>query len=194
LGSGSQESSPRKSSLVSSLLSRRQPLFLNIDPYANSSSYSLDTTTRHQIDEDSASIKAPRTPKILTSMSWTMSLVRKRSRPLLNSFNNDTSVSTAPAPQESDEHTPSTPAPEPTTTQSVDAPAPTPPEQPLRSPTYNDIIKAAKKGAPRHSEPFQPSEGNATPTSPTSAHPAKRRILTGLTSRRQSFKWSGSLL
>lgn len=188
--SSSQQSSPRKSSLVSSLLSRRQPLFLNIDPYANGSSYSLDATSIHQGDEDTTPLKTPRTPKIFTSMSRTMSLVRKRSRPLLNSFSIDTSA----APQESDESTPTAPASEPTTTQTVEAATQPPLEQPLRSPTYNDIIRAAKKGTPRHSEPFSPLEGNPSPLLPPSAHPAKRRILSGLASRRQSFKWTGSLL
>jgi hypothetical protein len=96
--------------------------------------------------------------------------------------------------EESDESTPTAPICESTTTQTVEVPAQPPSDQPLRSPTYNDILKAAKKATPRHSEPFSPSENNLSPLVPTSAHPAKRRILSGLASRRQSFKWTGSLI
>lgn len=192
--SSSQQSSPRKSSLVSSLLSRRQPLFLHIDPYANGSSYSLDATSKHQGDEDLVPLKTPRTPKLLTSMSRTMSLVRKRSRPLLNAFSNDTPSSTTPALEESVEATPTAPVSDHITTQTIEAPAQSHSEQALRSPTYNEIIKAARKATSRHSEPFSPSENDLPPIVPASAHPAKRRILSGLASRRQSFKWTGSLI
>jgi hypothetical protein len=187
-----RQSSPRKSSLVSSLLSRKKPLFLNIDPYANGSSYSLDTTSMdttssHHADDD-LPLKTPRTPTFLKNMSKTMSLVRKKSRPVLNAL--DTNSSTPP-PQEN--HASSSASPLRSVTEPI-----RPTTQPLPSPTvtYNDIIKASNRNsfmAPQHSQPSPISEEHS-PLTPSSTHPSRRGILSGLASRRKSFKLTGRVI
>ena len=75
----------RKSSLLSSLLvKKRPPPFLSIDPFASGSTYSLDLTRDERADGESP-VKAPRTPtQLLKGVSRTLSLVKKRSRPLLH--------------------------------------------------------------------------------------------------------------
>jgi len=180
--------SPRKSSLVSSLLSRKKPPFLQIDPYANGSTYSLDVTPKEHAEE-SVVPKTPKTPTaMLKNMSRTLSLVRKRSRPLLN-----TNVPMAPAEEHpEDEHadTPArTPAPPPRTQtepmsgmRSSSLPSPTV--------TYQDIIKAAKKNsrmAPPQPSPTPATEHEPSPITPTTMS-TRRGILSGLSGRRRSVK------
>ena len=71
---------PRK--LLSDLLVKKRPTFLNIDPYANGSTYSLDGT-KHE--REATEDRIPKTPTqlLVKGMSRTLSLVRKRSRPAL---------------------------------------------------------------------------------------------------------------
>lgn len=187
--------SPRKSSLVSSLLSRKKPPFLHIDPYANGSTYSLDTTPRQEGEEDAAP-KTPRTPTaMLKNMSRTLSLVRKRSRPLLN-----TNIPMAPALEqpEEDHAEPPAPAPAPPTrTQTEPLSGLRMSSLPSPRVTYQDIIKAAKKNSmmapPPQPSPVSESHPGQSPLSPT-APVTRRGILSGLSARRRSIKLTGRVI
>ncbi|KAJ2895881.1 hypothetical protein MKZ38_006071 [Zalerion maritima] len=82
---------PRSSSMMlpsTTKLSKHRPTFLNTDPFPNNGGFEM----KQQIDEESP--RTPRTPTaVLKSVSRTFSLVKKRSRPLLNNFNNSVSSS-----------------------------------------------------------------------------------------------------
>lgn len=180
------QQSPRKNSLVSSLLSRRKPLFLNIDPYANGSSYSLDTGLKHETEENTA-LKTPRTPTAMfRNMSRTLSLVRKKSRPLLNT---NIPMETSPeSPEHEAELSVSEPAfAAPVRTQTEPSDAMRQSSLPAPRVTYQDIIKAAKKNsmmAPPRPSPISESHPEQSPTTPTTA--TRRGILSGLASKRRS--------
>jgi hypothetical protein len=179
------QQSPRKSSLVSSFLSKKKPPFLTIDPYANGSTYSLDTTSRPET-EDSTGLKTPRTPTtMLKNMSRTLSLVRKRSRPLLNT---NISAAAPPAVQEYGTESPAPALGSPAI--AGKGPLSASPLSPLPSPpvTYNDIIKAAKKNSMM--APLQLESSPITPTGGIS----RRGILSGLAARRRSVKLTGKVL
>ncbi len=91
-----------------SLLKRRPP-FLNLDPYANGSTYSLDLP-HEDADQDVSTPQKPlRTPtqNLIKGVARSFSLVRKRSRPLLSNNNlasplreEDEPASPAPVPSE----------------------------------------------------------------------------------------------
>ncbi|KAK1766228.1 hypothetical protein QBC33DRAFT_560135 [Phialemonium atrogriseum] len=178
----------RTSTLVSSFLPlRRKPPFLNIDPYANGSTYSLEILKENNGDE--AAPKTPRTPTaLLRGASRTFSLVRKRSRPLLNNFaavaSRDNMTSPAPSltqPREVQEETRRAPE------------LPQSPQSPQSPITYNDIIKAARKNAmvsPPHPSPTHQQQSPLA--SPTTG--PKRGILSGLAARRRSIKLTGRLI
>lgn len=179
------QQSPRKNSLMSSLLSKKKPPFLNIDPYANGSTYSLEPAPAKQYTEDDT-VKTPRTPTVLLkNMSRTLSLVRKRSRPVLNTNALQKNITY--------ENRPESPAPparartEPINAMSQ-APLPSPPV------TYNDIIQAAKKNSMM--APPQPSpvleHPEPSPITPTTS--SKRGILSGLAARRRSIKLTGRVI
>ncbi|KAB5531277.1 hypothetical protein GE09DRAFT_1064011 [Coniochaeta sp. 2T2.1] len=191
-----QHQSPRKSSLVSSLLSRKKaPPFLNIDPYANGSTYSLDAVSKQEV-EDESPLKTPKTPTAMlkNGMSRTLSLVRKRSRPLLN-----TNITTETAPEHpGNEHTESpAPAPAPPARTQTEPLTNTTRMSSLPSPavTYQDIIKAAKKNsfmAPlAQPSPASESHHEQSPITPTTA---RRGILSGLAAKRKSAKFTGRVI
>jgi len=149
--------------LPAGLAGKKRPPFLNIDPFANGSTYSL-AVPKETLDGNAP--KPPRTPTaLLKGVTRTFSLVRKRSRPQL------AAPAPAPASPARDLHT-------------------SPDEAPLRTPrtpaspvTYNDILKAARKNAlQQQTEP--------TPASPPPASPNTQRksFLGGLASRRRSIK------
>ncbi|KAK3325358.1 hypothetical protein B0H66DRAFT_529402 [Apodospora peruviana] len=191
--------SGRKSSLLADIMTKKRPPFLNIDPYANGSTYSLELPKSADTPEDA---KPPKTPtQILKGVGRTFSLVRKRSRPFLGNFSpqpagqaprdpfatpvsarhsftlsgdgpsrdNLTRVSTMPPSAGLDEQPPAQPRT---------------PQTPV---TYNDIVKAAKKNAmmvpPPQEQPVSPSSSPETG--------AKRGILSGLAARRRSIKLTG---
>lgn len=188
--------SPRKSSLVSSLLSRKKPPFLQIDPYANGSTYSLDGAYKQQEGEENVAVKTPRTPTAMlkNGMSRTLSLVRKRSRPLLN-----VNIPMDTSPEQPEEHD-----------MESSAPAPAPPARTQTEPlsglrmsslpsprvTYQDIIKAAKKNsmiAPPQPSPVSESHPEQSPITAT-ASSTRRGILSGLAARRRSVKLTGRVI
>ncbi|KAK3377752.1 hypothetical protein B0H63DRAFT_477880 [Podospora didyma] len=195
----------RKHSLLSDVLSKKKPPFLNIDPYANGSKYSLEVPSRAASsngpeDETSSPAKTPRTPtKLLKGVTRTFSLVRKRSRPALSNNNYNSNVSPASAvPRDAFVPSPSrfsfsAAVPAPLNTNNLAPPTPasagegTPTEQPKtpQTPvTYNDILRAVKKNAIMLDPTAQQQDQVVSPVSPG----PKRGILSGLASRRKSVK------
>jgi len=181
----------RTSTLVSSFLpAKRRPPFLNIDPYANGSTYSLEV-----LKESNDVETTPRTPLTPTALlrgatrgaTRTLSLVRKRSKPLLNNFVAATSrdhMTTSPSrpltrPEQVQEEAPKAPE------------LPQLPQSPQSPITYNDIIRAAKKNAMMSPPQTSPTAAGHSPlASPTTTAP-KRGILSGLAARRRSIKLTG---
>jgi len=178
----------RKPNLLSDLLVKKRPPFLNIDPYANGSTYSLDLPKQQEKTEDESPVKVPRTPtKLLKNVSRTFSLVRKRSRPFLR--NDAPQPQAAQAPASDLSAAPSADSTESgveLTVESMDIP-PTP----MTPITYGDIVRAAKKNAM-----MMPPTHTVSPVSPVSPLPMgstlpKRGILSGLAARRRSIKITG---
>ncbi|KAM7204187.1 hypothetical protein V8F33_001822 [Rhypophila sp. PSN 637] len=180
----------RKSSLFSDIMTKKRPPFLNIDPFANGSQYSLDLPKDAEKGESQA-VKPPKTPtQILKGVSRTLSLVRKRSRPLLGSL--------SPQPEASPRETFTAPTRHsfsmaaalsqenlslrPVSEQSAPPGQPRTPQTPV---TYNDIVRAAKKNAIM-SPPPEVTQQTVSPQAP-----AKRGILSGLAARRRSIKLTG---
>ena len=167
---------------------KKRPPFLNIDPYANGSTYSLDLPKQQEKTEDESPVKVPRTPtKLLKNVSRTFSLVRKRSRPFLRTDAPQPQAAQAPASDPS--AAPSADSTESSvelTVESMDIP-PTP----MTPITYGDIVRAAKKNAM-----MMPPTHTVSPVSPVSPLPMgsplpKRGILSGLAARRRSIKITG---
>lgn len=178
--------SQRKSSLVSSLLSRKKPPFLQIDPYANGSTYSLDITPKQE-QEDNVAPKTPKTPTAMfKNMSRTLSLVRKRSRPLLNT---NVPMATAPGhPEDEQAESPAPVAPARTQTEPLSGMAMS--SLPPPNVTYEEIIRAAKKNsrmAPAQPAAVSETQHEPSPITPTTAT-TRRGILSGLAAKRRSVK------
>ncbi|KAK3358947.1 hypothetical protein B0T25DRAFT_564004 [Lasiosphaeria hispida] len=212
----------RKVSLLSDLLVKKRPPFLSIDPYANGSTYSLEIPKpERRATEDDSVAKAPRTPtQLLRGVSRTLSLVRKRSRPLLGSFSPQPQPQGArdsfPAQRSSSSPTyslnPTTAAPEhqvETRADRVDVVVePGTPGTPQTPVTYSDIIRAAKKnammmppspmasqnGGTTVSSPVSPQVPTALGTTTGNGQGTKRGILSGLAARRRSIKLTGKMI
>ncbi|KAK0651882.1 hypothetical protein B0T16DRAFT_320950 [Cercophora newfieldiana] len=170
----------RKGNLLSDLLVKKRPPFLNIDPYANGSTYSLEMPKQQErmsVEEESP-IKVPKTPtQLFKGVSRTFSLVRKRSRPMLRTE----------SPQLQETVRPSTSLARVETTEE---PQVIPPNTPV---TYNDIMRAAKKNAMMM--PPTDSSSPVSPISPQAAGPSQKRgILSGLAARRRSIKLTGKVI
>lgn len=190
----------RKSSLVAELIINKRQPFLNIDPYANGSTYSLDIPKSAPPAaaprvEDSP-IKSPMTPtaQLFRGVSRTFSLVRKRSRPMLNSLAGQSQQQKEASPtasltsasrlslavpisapptvfevQEPRQPTRTSTLPIPDLRKPETVEESTKPERPRTaqmSVTYNDIVKAAKK----NSKSVVPSLAEAC-DSPTAIEP-----------------------
>ncbi|ROV92734.1 hypothetical protein VSDG_06540 [Cytospora chrysosperma] len=66
-------------------LQKNKPFFLQIDPYANGSLYSLDTRQEPKEAEDEDRPKTPKTPtQIFRGVARSLSLMKKRSMPKMN--------------------------------------------------------------------------------------------------------------
>lgn len=163
---------PRSSSIISSLLPKQKPQFLNIDPFAGKSYHEMNEEEHGERGEQDT----PRTPKTPTAMfRRTLSLVRKKSRPMLNNLN-----STQTLPIEAEEPKQEAKAPEP----AAQPPRPVSQQAPV---TYQDIIRAAKKNA--MSTPMSPIP--QSPQSPASPAGSSRRVFASFTmNRRRSIKAS----
>jgi hypothetical protein len=91
IGSMSLRHPPRTSSMYFTTGSptvggKKKPTFLNIDPYASTSKLPIEEE-EHQESYDTCSSPVPRTPKTPSAMFRRgLSLVKKRSRPLLSNF------------------------------------------------------------------------------------------------------------
>lgn len=176
---------PRTSSMLpSSRLVKQKPLFLNIDPFAKP-------------EEPEEEPKRPKTPTGV--FKRTLSLVRKRSRPTLNTHYSSLSrdnLSNMLSPHHMErvreESTPE-PAPAPKTAPALaPAPAPAPaPARPVssRGPvTYHEIVNSAKRRA--QTTPISPispmSEPPASPMTPNGG--STRHRLRFSSARRRSIK------
>ncbi|KAJ9148267.1 hypothetical protein NKR23_g5039 [Pleurostoma richardsiae] len=184
---------------------QRKPLFLNIDPYANGSTYSLDAMLREGGSGEHDDADRPKTPKTPTAiLKKTLGLVRKRSRPMLNSMGVSPSrdslgqqqqaaalaalppskldVSASQQEQQQHEH------------EVAEAPAPEAVVQPQQPVTFNDIVRFAKRNARESLVSQTPMTATPLPESPLAASPAKRGLLGGLTARRRSMKVNSRML
>jgi hypothetical protein len=197
--SNNSRSPNRKSMLLSEILVKKKPPFLNIDPYANST---LDVPKALDSLESEHLAKTPRTPTLLLKgVARSFSLMRKRSRPTMNAdappapkLNLALDSEKAKASQDliqsvatvGVEHTPNEEA-----GQEQHLLQPQNPEQqpmtPLTPITYNDILRAVKKNAIMMSPP---QSDILSPTSPSQAA-QKKGILGGLSARRRSIKFTG---
>ncbi|KAK0635258.1 hypothetical protein B0T17DRAFT_481933 [Bombardia bombarda] len=200
----------KKSSLLSDMMAKKKPTFLNIDPYANGSTYSLDLP-RTDSPDGAGAAKAPRTPtQVLKEVSRTFSLVRKRSRPMLSNFGiaaqTPRDCSAPPTPRYSFTMGPSrdnlgsfpsapavnTTTLEPRRSDAVEQQQQQQPRTPLSPVTYNDIVRAAKKNSTMGTTPSSPHSTTHQMDSPISpGNGAKRGILSGLSVRRRSIKLTG---
>ncbi|KAK4137641.1 hypothetical protein BT67DRAFT_116336 [Trichocladium antarcticum] len=177
----------RRSILLSDLLTKKKPLFLSIDPYANGTTYALGVPKALDSLEGESPARTPRTPtQVFKGMTRSFSLSRKRSRAAMRA---------APSPQ--------TPIPSPATAVPADQheqPAAKDEGEPQQSPqqqhphtpiTYTDIIRAVKRNATVVGAPL-PQSDLMSPTSPASGQPTVRRgILSGLAARRKSMRLTG---
>lgn len=166
-------------SLLAAATVKKAPPFLAIDPYPNGSSYSLDVAKDDHKDDDAP--RTPRTPTaLLRGMSRTLTLVKKRSRPLLREFSQT---------QTSQQQQLVTPGSRGSMALSLAGPAS--PESPQGPVTYKDIIQTAKKNAKspmdRPQTPVFPSVANM-PEPPVSPSPGKKGFLGNLAARRRSIK------
>lgn len=220
----------RKSLLLSEVLIKKKPPFLSIDPYANGTSYTLAIPKALDSLEGEHAPRTPRTPtQVLKGVTRSLSLVRKRSRPAMSAHapqsaapRIDTSVASptvhthsrraslyspattaAHAPEQQQQQT----QPQPLEQAEHNLPhlhhhqhQPKTPQTPI---TYNDILRAVKKGATMMGGPPLPPGGSdsdvMSPTSPNGTQaaaaaataPVKRGILSGLAARRKSVKLTG---
>ncbi|KAH8888876.1 hypothetical protein GQ53DRAFT_235941 [Thozetella sp. PMI_491] len=182
-------------------LLRKRPPFLNLDPFANGSTYSLELPASEEPTPTQANTAAPKPPKtptqqLMKGVTRTFSLVRKKSRPML-STNNAYLQSRENLSGASPLRTASPQLQPPSEQRTTSTHQPQPPLSPAV--TYNDIIRAARKNSvmlPPQPELREQDNRAAEPESPTEAAstPAKRGILSGLAARRRSFKFTGKAL
>ncbi|KAK0727942.1 hypothetical protein B0T26DRAFT_810120 [Lasiosphaeria miniovina] len=199
------QQTPERENSISDAVARKKPLFLNIDPFANGSTYSLELSnkTAHsnglEQDNTSSPVRPPRTPtQLFKGVTRTFSLVRKRSRPTLNTSSNLSQAPRDPFSSTSSPRSSLNTGPAAAAAAAAAEPEaaaaeqqPTTPQTPV---TYNDILRAVKKNAimmPGVSS-AQQQEQMISPVSPSQA--PKRGILSGLASRRRSIKMTGKLL
>lgn len=159
---------PRSSSMQPiashNTLKKTKPAFLQIDPYANGSVYSLDVLQEpKEAEQEDDRPKTPRTPtKMFKGVARTLSLMKRRSTPRMNqAFLSSTSqehmpLATSPskrsilgeplceAPQEMGQE--ATEAIEETAELAVPPPPQRPPPQPHSGAvTYDEIVRVAKR-------------------------------------------------
>lgn len=151
---------PRSSSTFPSVMSKKKPAFLSIDPYAGKSYQESDEA------ENNGQV-TPRTPTALLKRG--MSMIRKKSRPHLRDGANSSrdSLALLPTPDVTVEHE------RPTTAK----------EKSGSSVTYNDIVKTAKKVA-RDSLSLAPE----SPAAQSPATPNGRNRILSSFHRRRSIK------
>ncbi|KAK4250363.1 hypothetical protein C7999DRAFT_11831 [Corynascus novoguineensis] len=184
----------RRSTLLSEVLVKKKPPFLNIDPYANGSGYALNIPKAlDSLEGETQSAKTPRTPTtLLKGVTRSFSLSRRRSRPNMSSPPTavptlDTSLASSSNPKRHSSIL------SPTTEMRVGEQQQQEQEQQPKTPmtpiTYTDILRAVKRNATVMGAPSPPSDI----LSPTEQGPAtaRRGILSGLSVRRRSVKLMG---
>lgn len=167
---------PRTSSMGSSRLEKQRPEFLSIDPFAIKSE---PETKDDQNDR-------PKTPKTPTGMfKRTLSLVKKRSRPSLNTHHatlsrDNLSLFTPTFHMEQVRE-------EPTATD-LDSQQSAPTPTLNKAPTYHDIMKTAQRRT--STAPMSPMSPMSEPASPMTPNSTRSRLRRGLeaAARRRSVR------
>ncbi|KPM34823.1 hypothetical protein AK830_g11748 [Neonectria ditissima] len=172
---------PRTSSMLPSRrLQKEKPQFLSIDPFAS----------KPVQDQNVPELKTPKTP---TGMfKRTLSLVKKRSRPSLNThFNtNHSTLSRDSLPSfmmpsyHMEQVQEESPAPE-SKSAPVSAPASAPAPAPVSRPpvTYHEIVKLSKRRA--QTAPMSPMSPMSEPASPMTPNGTRQRLRNGFSSARR---------
>ncbi|KUI62858.1 hypothetical protein VP1G_09986 [Cytospora mali] len=215
---------PRSSSMQpptkQDALQKSKPFFLQIDPYANGSMYSLDSRQEQPKEaEDDDRPKTPRTPtQIFRGVARSLSLMKKRSMPRMNQPFLSPSTERLPVPASPSKlsliEQPVTEEPqeiEEEITTVVSAPsAPSapqrPPLQPISAPvTYDDIVRVAKRNeknqkllsvmrtptADSLESPISPLSPLSTTSTSTATSGGKRISSFNAARRRMSVKLTG---
>ncbi|POS80440.1 hypothetical protein DHEL01_v201171 [Diaporthe helianthi] len=157
---------PRSSSMqptaTYNTFKKSKPAFLQIDPYANGSVYSLDVLQEpKEAEHEDDRPRTPRTPtKLFKGVARTLSLMKKRSTPRMNqaflsssSSSENVSIATSPS-KRSILGEPLCEAPQEMGEEAIDGASelavPPPPQRPPPQPysaavTYDDIVRVAKR-------------------------------------------------
>ncbi|ROW15472.1 hypothetical protein VPNG_02253 [Cytospora leucostoma] len=199
----------------------QKPFFLQIDPYANGSMYSLESRQAPKEDDEEDRPKTPRTPtQIFRGVARSLSLMRRRSIPKMNqSFLSQSSerlpIPTSPSKRNIAEE-PLVEEPkgeqEETTeviTTCVSAPSASPQRPPTRSTpapvTYDDIVRTAKRNEKNQAflsvsrtptsdsldSPISPLSPLSTTSTQNTATSGKRVSSFNAARRRMSVKLTG---
>lgn len=171
---------PRTSSMGPGRLEKIKPQFLSIDPFA----VNAEAEAREKEEEQNDTPKTPKTPTGV--FKRTLSLVRKRSRPSLNTSyatqsRDNLSLFTPTHPMEQvQEDSPLEPLPR--------APAASTPVL-TKAPTYHEIMKNAKRRT--STAPLTPVSPMSEPPSPMTTNSTRTRLRQGLAAaarRRSSIR------
>lgn len=157
---------PRSSSMqppnTQTTLQKEKPFFLQIDPYASGSTYSLGSHQEPKAAEDEERPKTPRTPtQIFRGVARSLSLMKRRSTPRMNQSFLSPSNERLPLPaspshlsiaeeplveEEPQEETVEETTEEITTVVSAPPAPERPPPVPISAPvTYDEIVRVAKR-------------------------------------------------
>lgn len=155
---------PRSSSMqppaTHNTIKKTKPAFLQIDPYANGSVYSLDVLQEpKEVDSEDDRPKTPRTPtKMFKGVARTLSLMKRRSTPRMNQAFLSASQEHMPLASSPSKRSilgePLCEAPQEMATESTEETAeftvPPPPQRPAPQPnsaavTYDEIVRVAKR-------------------------------------------------
>lgn len=171
---------PRTSSIGPGRLEKMKPQFLSIDPFA----INTEAEAREKEQEQTDNLKTPKTPTGV--FKRTLSLVRKRSRPSLNTSyaaqsRDNLSLFTPTSMEQVQEDSPLDPQPRPPT---ASTPVLT------KAPTYHEIMKNAKRrSSTAPLTPISPmSQEPASPMTPNSTRSRLRQGLAAAARRRSSIR------
>ncbi|KAM5342501.1 hypothetical protein ACJ41O_013467 [Fusarium nematophilum] len=171
--SGSILHPPRTSSMTPGRLEKQRPDFLSIDPFASKN----ETEAKEEHNE------RPKTPKTPTGMfKRTLSLVKKRSRPSLNTHfasqsRDNLTLFTTPSYHMEQVREESTTESEPKRAPVLN-----------KAPTYHEIVKSAQRRT--STAPISPMSPMSEPASPMTPNSTRSRLRQGLAAaaRRRSIK------
>ncbi|KAF4974130.1 hypothetical protein FZEAL_8925 [Fusarium zealandicum] len=172
--SGSILHPPRTSSMEPRKLEKKRPEFLSIDPFAGKT----EPEGKEEQNE------RPKTPKTPTGMFMrTLSLVKKRSRPSLNTHfasqsRDNLGLFTPTLPMEQ--------VREESSTESESLPSRTPTPILNKAPTYHEIVKSASRRT--STAPVSPMSEPASPMTPNSTRSRLRLGIAAAAARRRSVR------